>query len=60
MKALFNNFGSAPVRIWKSARSTSIAQSFDRSRNHDTDTHSQVLTMDVLPIQPAPRVENQP
>jgi len=39
-------FGSGTNRM--SARWTSLAQSLDRSRNPNADTHSQVLTADVL------------
>jgi hypothetical protein len=43
------NFGFGSGTNVKSARSTSIAQLFDRSRNPDADTHSQVPTTTVSP-----------
>ena len=43
------NFGLGSGTNEKPARSTSIAQSFDRSRNPNADTHSQVPTSTVSP-----------
>src|SRR5207245_6694568 len=43
-EALQCNFGFGSGTNRKSARWTSLAQSFDRSRNPNADTHSQVLT----------------
>jgi hypothetical protein len=41
------NFGFGSGTNTKPARSTSLAQTFDRSRNPNTDTHSQVPTFNV-------------
>src|SRR2546425_4609180 len=43
------NFGLGSGTNLKPARSTSIAQPFDRSHNPNADTHSQVPTPDVSP-----------
>lgn len=44
----FNYLGLGPGTNTRNVRSTNIAQNFDRSRNPNMDTHSQVMTSNVL------------
>ena len=43
----FSYFGFGPGTNTRNVRWTNIAQNFDRSRNPNTDTHSQVMTPNV-------------